>query len=80
MKKDLEILDDIAEKKSGGEQFSFKVYVDSMQECHHDIHSITGEHIAAVYLSPLMETLRKKGLLVLLMLAPVDEYAVAQLN
>merc|ERR1711959_61085 len=66
--------------KSGDEQISFKEYVDRMKEGQNDIYYITGESIAAVSSSPFLETLRKKGLEVLYMVDPVDEYAVQQLK
>merc|ERR1712054_750258 len=66
--------------KSGDEQISFKEYVDRMKEGQNDIFYITGESIAAVSASPFLESLRKKGLEVLYMVDPVDEYAVQQLK
>merc|ERR1712194_638046 len=66
--------------KSGDEQISFKEYVDRMKEGHNDIYYITGESIVAVSSSPFLETLRKKGLEVLYMVDPIDEYAVQQLK
>merc|ERR1712023_1763 len=66
--------------KSGDEQISLKEYVDRMKEGQNDIFYITGESIAAVSSSPFLETLRKKGLEVLYMVDPVDEYAVQQLK
>merc|ERR1711970_1507094 len=66
--------------KSGDEQISLKEYVDRMKEGQSDIYYITGESIAAVSSSPFIETLRKKGLEVLYMVDPVDEYAVQQLK
>merc|ERR1712086_970856 len=66
--------------KSGDEQISFKEYVDRMKEGQNDIYYITGESIVAVSSSPFLETLRKKGLEVLYMVDPVDEYAVQQLK
>merc|ERR1711934_687024 len=66
--------------KSGDEQISLKEYVDRMKEGQSDIYYITGESIAAVSSSPFIEALRKKGLEVLYMVDPVDEYGVQQLK
>merc|ERR1712007_421226 len=66
--------------KSGDEQISLKEYVDRMKEGQQDIFYITGETIAQVSSSPFLETLRKKGLEVLYMVDPIDEYAVQQLK
>merc|ERR1712022_7973 len=66
--------------KSGDEQISLKEYIDRMKEGQNDIYYITGESIAAVSSSPFLESLRKKGLEVLYMVDPVDEYAVQQLK
>merc|ERR1712178_310446 len=65
--------------KSGDESISLKEYVDRMKEGQNDIYYITGESVAQVSSSPFLENLRKKGLEVLYMVDPVDEYAVQQL-
>merc|ERR1712134_171616 len=59
--------------KSGDESISLK-------EGQNDIYYITGESVAQVSSSPFLENLRKKGLEVLYMVDPVDEYAVQQLK
>merc|ERR1712063_219376 len=66
--------------KSGDEQISFKEYVDRMKEGQNDIYYITGESIAAVSSSPFLESLRKKGIEVMYMVDPIDEYCVQQLK
>merc|ERR1712185_534660 len=66
--------------KSGDEQISLKEYVDRMKEGQNDIYYITGESVTCVSSSPFLESLRKKGLEVLYMVDPVDEYAVQQLK
>merc|ERR1719456_154553 len=66
--------------KSGDEQISLKEDVDRMKEGQNDIYYITGESIAQVSSSPFLENLRKKGLEVLYMVDPVDEYSVQQLK
>merc|ERR1712036_175579 len=66
--------------KSGDDIVSFKEYVDRMKEGQQDIFYITGESIEAVQASPFLETLKKKGLEVLYMVDPIDEYCVQQLK
>merc|ERR1712098_1034983 len=66
--------------KSGDESISLKEYCDRMKEGQQDIYYVTGESVAQVSSSPFIETLRKKGLEVLYMTDPIDEYAVQQLK
>merc|ERR1711924_264071 len=66
--------------KSGDETVSFKEYVDRMKEGQEDIFYITGESLQSVSTSPFLETLRKKGIEVIYMVDPIDEYSVQQLK
>merc|ERR1719414_1205911 len=66
--------------KSGDELISFREYCDRMKEGQQGIYYITGESVASVANSPFIETLKKKGLEVIYMVDPIDEYAVQQLK
>merc|ERR1712040_4587 len=55
----------------------FKEYVDRMKEDKNDIFYITGDSVASVSSLSFLENLRKKGLEVIYMVDPIDEYAVA---
>ena len=66
--------------KSGEDQISFKEYIARMKDGQQSIYYITGESKAAVAASPFLEGLRKRGLEVLYLVDPIDEYMVQQLK
>jgi len=66
--------------KSGEDLISFKEYIQRMKEGQKDIFYITGESRAAVANSPFLEALKKRGLEVLYLVDPIDEYMVQQLK
>jgi len=66
--------------KSGDDMISLKDYIARMKEGQKDIYFITGESRASVANSPFIETLQNKGIEVLYMIDPIDEYVIQQLK
>merc|ERR1711936_1314954 len=69
-----------ATSASGEEMCSLTDYVSRMKENQKDIYYITGESKEVVAASSFVEKLKKRGLEVVYMTEPIDEYVVQQLK
>merc|ERR1712119_84091 len=69
-----------ATSASGDDMCSLSDYVSRMRESQKDIYYITGESKEVVSASSFVERLKKRGLEVVYMTEPIDEYVVQQLK
>nr|QCI56463.1 heat shock protein 90 [Mimachlamys nobilis] len=66
--------------QSGDEMTSLKEYVSRMKENQKSIYYITGESREVVQSSAFVENVKRRGIEVIYMVDPIDEYAVQQLK
>ncbi len=66
--------------RSDGKWASLRTYVERMQPDQKEIYYLTGDNMAALVNSPLIEQLKEKDYEVLLMSDPVDEWVVQSLT
>ena len=67
-------------EKSDKPVVSLKTYIESMKDEQKDIYYITGESINSTISNPILETLKNRGLNVLLLVDPIDEYCIQKLD
>nr|WP_320190629.1 molecular chaperone HtpG [uncultured Desulfobacter sp.] len=65
--------------KSGDKYVTLDQYIENMKEDQKDIYYITGENLASLVNSPLLEALKEKDYEVLLMVDPIDEWVTQSL-
>jgi heat shock protein beta len=65
--------------KSGDSYMSFEDYVENMKDWQDEIFYIAGESVEQVEKSPMLERLNRKGVEVLYLVDPIDEYCVQNL-
>lgn len=66
--------------KSDGKYTSFDSYLETKPEWQKDIYYLAAESIEAAEKSPFMEVARRKGIEVLYLVDPIDEYAIQNLG
>ena len=65
--------------KSGDKYISLDQYIENMKEDQKEIYFLTGESLASLMNSPLLESLKAKDYEVLLMVDPIDEWVTQSL-
>ena len=65
--------------KSGDKYISLDQYIENMKEDQKEIYFLTGESLASLMNSPLLEALKAKDYEVLLMVDPIDEWVTQSL-
>ena len=65
--------------KSGDKYVTLDQYIENMKEDQKEIYYITGENLASLINSPLLEALKAKDYEVLLMVDPIDEWVTQSL-
>ena len=66
--------------KSGDKYVTLDQYIENMKEDQKEIYYITGENLASLVNSPLLEALKSKDYEVLLMVDPIDEWVTQSLT